>query len=110
MKVCPIGIVMRVLYIRTCIYLFSECVEALVCTTSVCPTQNPARLMINAGFVASMEELNLTQPSLTCRRILMIFIMVRRGNISRLFIVTFQRSIIGSETYPIRTRSEVNTY
>jgi hypothetical protein len=44
----------------TCIYLFSECVEALVCTTSFRPTQNPARLIINARFITRMEELNLT--------------------------------------------------
>lgn len=31
----------------TCIYLFPECVEALVCTTSVRPIQNPARLIIS---------------------------------------------------------------
>jgi len=45
--------------ICTCIFLFSECV-ALVCTTSVRPTQNPARLIISTRFVARMEELNLT--------------------------------------------------
>lgn len=46
--------------ICTCIYLFSECVEALVCTTSVRLTQNPACLSINTRFIAKSEELNLT--------------------------------------------------
>jgi len=46
--------------ICTCIYLVSECVEALICTTSVRPTQNPVRLTINTRFFASMEELNQT--------------------------------------------------
>ena len=50
----------RACVICTCIYLFSECVEALVCTTSVRHTQNPARLSINTRFIAKIEELNLT--------------------------------------------------
>lgn len=48
----------RAFVICTYIYLFLECVEALVCTTSVRPTQNPARLIINTRFIARMEELN----------------------------------------------------
>lgn len=46
--------------ICTCIYLFSECVEALVCTTPVRHTQNPSRLSISTRFIAKIEELNLT--------------------------------------------------
>lgn len=47
----------RAFVICTSIYLF---LEALVCTTSVRPTQNPSRLIINTGFIARMEELNQT--------------------------------------------------
>jgi hypothetical protein len=60
MKVCPLGIVVRVLCVHVFIYLFSECIEALFCTTSVRPIQNPARMIINTRFIARMKELNLT--------------------------------------------------
>jgi hypothetical protein len=59
-KVCPLGVVVRVLYVHVFINLFSECVEALVCTTLVRPTQYPARLIINTISSARMEELNQT--------------------------------------------------